>query len=391
MSVHTYIRPRPHKDGTEAYEVTVDLGRFETLESGRPVVKRIRNTTTVVGSYAEALKEAGRLQAQAEGQHPSAAPQRRNLISLRDWNNLFLSSYCKNVEETTRSGYRAHLAYCAEHPVGKIAVSRLSQAVLQEFLDGLQVSSPKNPEKGLSACTIRHIQTTLHRSLRVAVQQGYASFNAAEGLYLPHRETHEAQHYERGELAAILEAAKKEDPRLRLLVTLFATTGIRRGEGCGLRFCDVDFKAGALHICNNRVRGDSKTTVEKAPKSKQGLRTITAPPTLLKLLRREQKRRTRSGLPAVYVLANDDGFPLHPDTVTKLWQEFLSHHPDIRPLNLHCLRHSQMCLLVELGVAPAVAAARLGDTTATAMKVYTHSSKAKEQAAAALLEKAMTS
>ncbi len=389
--VNVYIRPRPHKDGTEAYEITLDFGRFEVVKFGQPAVKRDRETHTFVGSYAEAYKEAGRLQAKAEGQHSSAAPQRRKLISLQEWNKMYLSTFCNNVEETTKSGYRAHLAYCAKHPIGKIAVSRLSQAALQDFFDSLQVSSPKNPEKGLSAHTIRHVQTTLHRSLCVAVQQGYATFNAAEGLYLPRREIHEAQHYERDELTSILKAAKEEVPRLQLLVTLFAYTGIRRGEGCGLRFCDVDIKAGTLHIRNNRVRGDVKTTVEKPPKSKQGLRTITVPADLLKLLRKEQNRRTRSGLPAVYVLANDDGSPLHPDTVTKLWQEFLSHHPDIRPLNLHCLRHSQMCLLVELGVAPAVAAARLGDTIATAMKVYSHSSKSKEQAAAALLEQAITS
>lgn len=280
--------------------------------------------------------------------------------------------------------------YCKVHPIGQVAVSRLSQPVLQDFLDGLQVSSPKNPEKGLSTHTIRHIQMALHRSLGVAVKQGYATFNAAEGLYLPRRESHEAQHYERDELVSILEAAKEEAPRIRLLVTLFATTGIRRGEGCGLRFSDIDFKANEVHICHNRVRGDSKVVVEKPPKSKNGLRTITIPADLKQLIRKEKKRRTRSGLPALYVLANDSGLPYNPDTISKLWRDFLSRHPDIRPLNLHALRHSQMCAMIELGIAPAVAAARLGDTVATAMTAYSHSSRPKEQAAAALLEKALS-
>jgi integrase len=89
-------------------------------------------------------------------------------------------------------------------------------------------------------------------------------------------------------------------------------------------------------------------------------------------------------------LANDSGLPYNPDTISKLWRDFLSRHPDIRPLNLHALRHSQMCAMIELGIAPAVAAARLGDTVATAMTAYSHSSRPKEQAAAALLEKALS-
>lgn len=390
MSVHTYIRPRPHKDGTEAFQITVDYGRLDTLVENKIVTRRPTKSHTVVGTYQQALKEAGRLQAEAEGNNPFAPYKKTKSITLEAWNERFINSFCGNVEESTRFGYRELLSYCKVHPIGQVAVSRLSQPVLQDFLDGLQVSSPKNPEKGLSTHTIRHIQMALHRSLGVAVKQGYATFNAAEGLYLPRRESHEAQHYERDELVSILEAAKEEAPRIRLLVTLFATTGIRRGEGCGLRFSDIDFKANEVHICHNRVRGDSKVVVEKPPKSKNGLRTITIPADLKQLIRKEKKRRTRSGLPALYVLANDSGLPYNPDTISKLWRDFLSRHPDIRPLNLHALRHSQMCAMIELGIAPAVAAARLGDTVATAMTAYSHSSRPKEQAAAALLEKALS-
>ena len=72
MSVHTYIRPRPHKDGTEAFQITVDYGRLDTLVENKIVTRRPTKSHTVVGTYQQALKEAGRLQAEAEGNNPFA-------------------------------------------------------------------------------------------------------------------------------------------------------------------------------------------------------------------------------------------------------------------------------------------------------------------------------
>ena len=43
-------------------------------------------------------------------------------------------------------------------------------------------------------------------------------------------------------------------PRDRVVAALMAFGGLRRGETLALRRADVDFSAGVLHVCRQRVR-----------------------------------------------------------------------------------------------------------------------------------------
>lgn len=389
MSIKTYIRSRPRKGGEESYEITVDHGFFDVLQDDQVVSKRIRTTKTIRGTKVQAEIYAAQLAAMAEGKDPFASPKKQRRMTLQDWNKVFLRDHTPNIEESTRAGYRTNLSYFEASPVGKIALDHLSNRTLQQFFDSLLTESPKGTGAPLSPRTIRHIHSALHLSLAEAVRAGFIPQNPAESIRLPKRGSFEAQHYEAEELQKILEAASGEKLRKKLLISLYVCTGMRRGEGCGLRFSDVDFQKCQLRVRNNRVRGEDGEVVEKRPKSVHGNRVITVPASLITLIKEEQRRRLSKGLPAVYVLGGKNGEAFAPDTVSRYWRTFLQKHPEIRPLRLHDLRHSQMCLLLEQGVTPAVAAARLGDTTATAMNAYAHSSSLKEARAGALVEKAL--
>lgn len=380
--IHTYIRCRPHKDGTEAYEISVDYGTYETLRDGQLEKRRIRETHTVVGSREDAVKEAGRLEAAAMQNTPDSAGRKSHRISLAAWNKHFIAEGCANVEESTRQGYHDKLSALSNSVLGNVPISRLTKSTLQSFFNRLSSTPSQKTGKCLSSKTVRHIHSALHRSLEFAVLQGELKHNPSSGIILPQREHKEIGHYDAEELKVILNAADSEPDNTRLMIYLYACTGIRRGEGCGLRFKDVDWEHDAILISNNRVKAFNSTVCRKGPKSKQGYRTISIPDTLKKMIKKEKRMRKRECLPCVYVLANQRGRPFHPDTITHIWEDFLKRHPEIRRLNLHALRHSQMTLMLDLGVSPAVAAARLGDTVATAMCTYAHSSKKQEQAAA---------
>ena len=154
-----------------------------------------------------------------------------------------------------------------------------------------------------------------------------------------------------------------------------------------MRFSDIDFKKGTISVSRNFVRGEFGDVVEKGPKSANGFRTIPIPDKLVSLLNNELQRRKKEGLSEEFVLENGKGEPMNPDSVTRFWRRFLEKHPEVRPLRLHDIRHSHVTMLVNNAVPPAVTAARIGDTVATAMTVYSHSDAAQEQKAGELVNR----
>ena len=67
------------------------------------------------------------------------------------------------------------------------------------------------------------------------------------------------------------------------------TTGLRRGEICGLQWRDFDADDGRLKICRavHEERGGKLTTWDT--KTSAGARTITLPPSPVELLRERKK------------------------------------------------------------------------------------------------------
>jgi integrase len=73
--------------------------------------------------------------------------------------------------------------------------------------------------------------------------------------------------------------------RLYKLWRLLLTTGLRRGELCGLMWSDLEPDQGSLKVCRQRVVEDPASRVrEKPPKSHNGTRTLLLDPATLATL-----------------------------------------------------------------------------------------------------------
>jgi integrase len=81
-----------------------------------------------------------------------------------------------------------------------------------------------------------------------------------------------------GEIRRLIAAATK--PRQKALLLTVALTGLRASELRGLRWRDVDFKVGELHV---RQRADLKNVIG-APKSRSSNPTVPLPPELVAAL-----------------------------------------------------------------------------------------------------------
>lgn len=158
-----------------------------------------------------------------------------------------------------------------------------------------------------------------------------------------------------------------------------ALCGLRRGEVCGLRWDDIDLDEGTLTVRQARVSVDGEVMVED-PKTRAGRRTLPLTDEVAKVLVRARRRQVEDRLCAGarwagsgYLIVDDRGRPLHPETVSDKWDEFVTG-AGVRRIRLHDARHTCGTLMHLQGVPVAVIAAWLGHANAAfTMQVYVHS------------------
>jgi|WetSurMetagenome_2_1015567.scaffolds.fasta_scaffold05447_1 integrase len=245
--------------------------------------------------------------------------------------------------------------------------------------------------KPLTATTVRHIHTTLHRALRDAMRWGLIQRNPADAADPPAlrlTEANEMKTWSAKELKSFLE--KTKDDRLHPLWRMLASTGMRRGEALGLRWADVDLEAAnpSLMVRQALVAAGYKVAFSE-PKTKRGRRTIWLDAQTVEALRvwREAQDRERKGKPELWtetglVFTRESGIAWHPDRISKLFEEAVSASglPRIR---LHDLRHTHATIALGASIHPKVVSDRLGHSTVSfTLDVYSHCIPALAQDAA---------
>ncbi len=91
----------------------------------------------------------------------------------------------------------------------------------------------------------------LHRALADAARWNLIAVNPATGVRAPRGEPKEMTVWTADEAKRFLDAMA--DERLVALWTIVLHTGLRRGELAGLRWSDVDLKAGTLTVAQQRT------------------------------------------------------------------------------------------------------------------------------------------
>jgi integrase len=159
---------------------------------------------------------------------------------------------------------------------------------------------------------------------------------------------------------------------------LFATTGMRRGEVAGLRWSDVDLRAGQVKVAKPRVAVRYQVHVSE-PKTLKGsagwpwtrrrrrhcASTAPARP-------RSGSWSGRGGVDSGLVFTWPDGRPLHPERFTRWFQQH-AHDAGLPKIRLHDVRHSYATAALAAGVAAKVVSERLGHANiAITMDTYSH-------------------
>ena len=132
--------------------------------------------------------------------------------------------------------------------------------------------------EGLSESSVRQTRAILHRACRLARKwSGNVLPNPVSGTEMPDWMLHEQPDAVRAptlsEVRSLLAASREFGARVHGFVAVVASTGMRRGEACALRWSDIDFDRSTVTVDESIVAADGGAQI-KAPKSRAGIRTV---------------------------------------------------------------------------------------------------------------------
>lgn len=314
---------RLRKDGRWEGRIVVGYN-----EKSLPITKCVTaKTKTECSTKLEALKE----------QYGRSSDRIKADMPFGDWIDFWYQTYCRHtLRITTRTDYENRIYNHIIPEIGKIPLNRLSQSDLQQFYakektDGRKLHA-KTYGKGLSDRTIRGIHANCRTALQRAVQEGLIRTNPAVGCKLPPKKAREMQVLTQNEILRFLHQAKEEGYYELFLLEL--GTGMRRGEILALKWSDLNFKTGELHI-ERQVYIIKAEVIISEPKTKASIRTVILPPSLLKTLVAYKETVDSEWM---FPSPTDNGRPRNPSSVRKRLQLILER-AGCKKVRFHDLRH----------------------------------------------------
>lgn len=207
----------------------------------------------------------------------------------------------------------------------------------------------------------------LHEALDMAVTEHLISKNPTNGTTMPKIVKKEMQVLTGEHLATFMKLVDAEEHWRDLFYTEL-TTGLRRGELCGLRWADLDEAEGKLNI-NRSIDVKNGKIVEGETKTGQGKRRFYLPVSTASVLR-ERKKNAKSEW--IFTDPLRPELPVAPPAAYRKMKQLLKKAglPNIR---FHELRHTFATIAIENGIDPKTLSEIIGHVSAeTTLNFYTH-------------------
>ncbi len=222
--------------------------------------------------------------------------------------------------------------------LGNKVVSRITAQDIQKLYTKLKREGRvhEHPEHGheLSDTMVRRIHAMLHRCLRDAEAAHVIPRNPATGAVLPKASAKPRQILTREQMQAFLAAVDGNEAWRDFFYTEL-TTGLRRGEICGLMWQDFNERAGTLKIVRSVSAPKAGVLEIGETKTDRGRRTIRLPPSTVQRLK-ERKKHAVSQWIFPEPLAPEK--PVRP-SAAYYWMKRILREAGLPQIRFHDLRH----------------------------------------------------
>lgn len=315
---------------------------------GSEVVKRI-----CAGSELELADQAAKTLLNSERRkefvkESGDSLEEKHAPTFKDYVEEWISVYkVQKLRKTTLESYRYIVSSHLLPEFGNMRLDEINTKRIQEML---------NNRKDLSKRTLSYIMTLLRAILQSASKDGIISGNPADDdrLVIPSSKVTPRKALTLNEVRDIIESMDKlENEDDRRFIGLLLYTGMRRGEVMGLRWEDIDFENGEIHVRRNVTfpNGCNQPCIGE-PKSASGVRDIPITSALVKLLYPPK--------PSGFVIGGNDT----PGTMSSIRRrmERLNSKIDLHGATPHVFRHSYATLLNDVGADVKTIQSIIGDS-----------------------------
>lgn len=327
-------------------------GRWSLKVSYRDVETDELKRTTIRGkSQGEVLeKKKDFLRNVENGVKPNT-----NKILFKDWLVTWLETY-KASSVTAKSYYNYENIvknHIRDSDLGKIALNKIKRSDIQKFINA--------KTKELSPGTVGHVRAVIADALHVAEIDRMIIVSPCKDIQMPKRKQKEINPFSMEEAKKLLQAAEPGS-MLHAIIFTGLHTGMRRGEIVGLRWDDIDFKAGKITIRQQskiepgKDEGKSKVILGTL-KTESAYRTIPMEKNLAKVLTSYKAKQAEEKLAAgeAYlanglVFAWPDGSIINPSTISARFK-YLIQSLDIQYRTFHELRHTFASIGISRGMS----------------------------------------
>ena len=301
----------------------------------------------------------------------------------------------KNLKLKTWGEYKRRMGrvYTA---IGHIKLRDLKTGHLNSFYANLQEDGLNKHTGGkLSPSTVRTFHRIISSILGRAVKWGYIPYNPATHAELPKMDNKEAPHLDEQDARRLLELLHNEPIKYRVMISFDLLSGLRRGELLGLRWQDVDFETETIRIVQTSGYVPGHGVYVDTPKNRTSSRPLKLSRLAFMLLReyREWQDAQRDICGNQWkdkdgrIFTGDEGAPLHPDSLTKWFADFVKR-VGLPRVHIHSLRHTYASLMIADGTPLVVVSRRLGHAqVSTTANIYAHVIQSADEKAAHITEK----
>lgn len=307
--------------------------------------------------------------------------------------DMWVEDFVKPTKSVnTYSSYRSTIDKYIIPCLGNLKLCDIKPIHIEMFLNKIRTAKQPNG-KLLSSTTIQKHYLVLSAALTKALKLQMINNNPCQYVDTPKRNKHTSNILTVDEISLIynrLNTNKYEDYIFSLGITLTIETGLRRGEMCGLQWCDIDFDNKIL-TCNNALIREKNIYTMSGLKTDGSYRQLPLSDNIVTLLKEHKKIQfknkirygefynnvnTFNNVDYDLIFVDESGQYIRPSRFLQRIKRLCKYCNINKNICWHDLRHSNATLLLKLGVSMKVIQERLGHSIMqTTSDIYAHVTK----------------
>lgn len=307
------------------------------------------------------------------------APSESNTL-FKDYILKWFDEYkSKHISINTRTNYKSRIDTHIVPKLGSYKLNKITNAIIQDFYNSLI-------GEGLKPSSVKKIMETVNGVLKYA-QKSKLIYNLPTDIEKQPMNKPKVEFWTKDEIDFYLDKIYEKYLYTPILIEIF--TGLRVGELCGLRWCDIDLDGKNLTV-NNQVIYDRELKIlvfSEILKTDTSHRKISLP----KILTDYLSSIKGDALDTNFVVLDREGSMCNPRNLSMNFTKSIhkyrksiddskredknisENYIQLKQITFHALRHTHATLLIFNGENIKVISERLGHKNiSTTLDTYTH-------------------